>query len=141
MNLIDKRMLWHACCQGLYSLRETSFQFTAAYVGLFQHHRYTLLVTFAGMTVLYAYYGLSCAKGNVQKSNQDRSTKYVKHLCDGKNSCSGYVHTSILTDPYHGCEKDFLVVAQCPGGEIISSHLTPEAQGKTFRLTCQCQCA
>ena len=113
------------------------------YCGLFQHRRYILccLHIYAGMTVLYAYYGLSCANGDVQKSNQDRTTSYAKHLCDRKNSCSGYVHTSIITDPYYGCEKDFLVVAQCPGGEIISSHLTPEAQGKTFRLTCQCQCA
>ena len=90
--------------------------------------------------MLYAYYGLSCAGGNLRKSVQEKSTNYAKKLCDGKASCRGLVHTSFLTDPYGGCQKDFIVVAQCPSGGIISSHVTKEAQGKHFSLSCQCKC-
>ena len=48
---------------------------------------------------------------------------------------------SVLTDPYFGCRKDFLVVAECANGKIISNLVTPEAQGKDFSLQCQsCTC-
>ena len=39
------------------------------------------------------------------KTVVDRSTNWEKGLCDGKNLCSGTVHTSVLTDPYSGCTK------------------------------------
>ena len=32
---------------------------------------------FTGMEILYAYYGVSCANGNLRKNNQQRSTGYV----------------------------------------------------------------
>lgn len=89
----------------------------------------------AGMNVLYAYYGASCAS-QIILGNQIRSTNWVKSLCDGNNSCTGRVHTSVLTDPYYGCSKDFIAVAQCPGGQIISNLVTREAQGKYFHLQC-----
>ena len=97
-------------------------------------------VAVTGMTVLYAYYGISCAS-HIEPNVLDRSTKWAKSICDGKNSCSGTVHTSVLTDPYFGCGKDFLVVAECANGKIISNLVTPEAQGKDFSLQCQsCTC-
>ena len=88
-----------------------------------------------GMKVIYAYYGISCANGDLKQFNQDRSTKWATRLCNGKNSCSGRVHTSVLTDPYGGCRKDFLVVAEC-NGKIIANQVTREAQGKKFYLAC-----
>lgn len=94
---------------------------------------------FAGMTVLYAYYGISCTS-QIQQNVLDITTNWAKGLCDGNNSCSGTVHTSVLTDPYPGCQKDFLVVAQCEGGNIISNLVTREAQGKQFSLQCPTQC-
>lgn len=91
------------------------------------------------MTVLYAYYGISCAS-QIRQNVLDITTNWAKGLCDGKKSCSGTVHTSVLTDPYGGCKKDFLVVAQCEGGNIISNLVTREAQGKQFSLRCPTQC-
>ena len=83
----------------------TSFHFITVYVVDYFNIADIYFVAYAGMTVLYAYYGLSCANGDVRKSYQDRTTRYAKNLCDGKNSCSGYIHTSIITDPYYGCRK------------------------------------
>ena len=88
------------------------------------------------MKVVFAYYGISCANGDLKQANQDRSTKWAAGLCDGKNECKGMVHTSVLTDPYYGCRKDFLVVAECDNGKIIADLVSPEAQGKEFSLTC-----
>ena len=95
------------------------------------------LTLYVGMEVLYAYYGISCAR-TIRSDVQVRSTNWVKGLCNGKTSCSGRVHTSILTDPYGGCAKDFLVVAKCGNGKIISNLVTKEAQGKSFSLKCPC---
>ena len=103
-----------------------------------QLSRYVII---AGMTVQYAYYGISCTS-QIKQNVVDRSTNWAKGLCDGKNSCSGTVHTSVLTDPYLGCAKDFIVVAECANGKIISNLVKPEAQGKQFSLecpTCTCQ--
>ena len=92
---------------------------------------------YIGIKILYAYYGLSCARGVLRKNVQVRSTAYAKRKCEGKQSCRALVHTRFLTDPYRGCAKDFIVVASCKNGaEIISSHVTREAQGKHFSLKC-----
>ena len=99
-----------------------------------------MFISIAGMTVLYAYYGISCTS-QIEQDVLDTSTNWAKGICDGKDSCTGMVHTSVLTDPYPGCGKDFLVVAQCADGKIISNLVTPEAQGKQFSLQCQtCTC-
>ena len=95
------------------------------------------IFNFAGMTILYAYYGISCAS-HIDVQNQIRSTNWARSLCDGRNSCSGRVHTSVLTDPYFGCSKDFLVIARCANGLLVSNLVTPEAQGKDFSLVCPC---
>ena len=79
------------------------------------------------MTVKFAYYGVSCANGVLNEATQNRTTTWVASLCDGVSSCSGYVHTSILTDPYGGCRKDFLAVAECNDGSIIADLLRGEA--------------
>ena len=72
------------------------------------------------------------------KANQDRSTDWAAGLCNGKISCSGKVHTSVLTDPYHGCAKDFVVVALCAAddGKVIADFVQKEAQGRDFSLSC-----
>ena len=88
------------------------------------------------MTVKFAYYGVSCAHGILNKDTQDRTTTWVGSLCNGKSSCSGYVHTSVISDPYIGCSKDFLAVAECSDGSVITDLLRSEAQGRTFHLAC-----
>ena len=88
------------------------------------------------MVVSYAYYGVSCANGKHVKANQDRSTSWAAEICDGKVSCSGRVHKSVLMDPYRGCAKDFVVVAQCADGKVIADLVQREAQGRTFSLSC-----
>ena len=88
------------------------------------------------MTVKFAYYGVSCANGDLNEATQDRTTSWVASLCDGRKSCSGHVHTSVLTDPYGGCPKDFLAVAECSDGSIVADLLRKEAQGRTFHLAC-----
>ena len=89
------------------------------------------------MKVLFAYYGLSCAKGDIKADNQHRSTKWAAKLCNGKNYCQLRVHNSVLTDPYVGCPKDFIVVAQCPNGKIIAKAVPPVA-GEGQRITLFC---
>ena len=89
------------------------------------------------MTVKFAYYGVSCANGVLKKATEKRTTNWVASLCNGRSSCSGYVHTSVLGDPYGGCRKDFLAVAECSDGSVITDLLKPEAQGRTFRLACK----
>ena len=84
---------------------------------------------------MYAYYGISCTT-QIETSVLERSTNWAKSLCDGQSDCTGYVHTSVLSDPYVGCQKNFLVVARCTDGKIISDLVTPEAQGKDFSLQC-----
>ena len=89
------------------------------------------------MRVLYAYYGLSCADSDIWPSaNQRISTDWVSSVCNGKTSCSGLVSVSVLRDPYYGCHKDFVAVAVCGGGRIISTHVPPEADGHYFSLAC-----
>ena len=87
------------------------------------------------MKVQYAYYGVSCANENLVNANQDRSTKWAAGICDGKLSCSGTVSANILTDPYRGCRKDFIVVAQC-ADKIITDLVPREADGRVFSLSC-----
>ena len=88
------------------------------------------------MKVLFAYYGLSCANGEIREDVKDRSTDWVAKLCDGKSVCKGTVHTSVLTDPYGGCAKDFFAVAQCEDGRIITNLVRSEAQNREFSLAC-----
>ena len=94
-------------------------------------------MNFAGtIKILYAYYGVSCANGNHVKAVQDRSTSWAARICNGKTTCRGMVHTRYLTDPYRGCAKDFIVVAQCAQGKVIANLVPREAQGKYFSLSC-----
>ena len=88
------------------------------------------------MRVIFAYYGVSCANGDVRHGVQFTSTNWAKSLCDGKNYCSGTVHTSSLGDPYRGCHKDFVVVAECRNGQVVADFVKGEAQGSTFSLAC-----
>ena len=90
------------------------------------------------MRVIYAYYGVSCAKGNLQKKVQQISTNWAGRLCNGKTKCSGRVshHRNALTDPYYGCGKDFIVVAKCSNGKIIADLVRKEASGRHFSLDC-----
>lgn len=130
MITIGKSRVWlyiHNYCSNMH-----------AYAAIMAHSTVTCFIyVTVGMKVLYAYYGISCAS-NIDHANQDRTTDWAKGLCDGKVSCSGRVHTSVLTDPYPGCAKDFLVVAECANGKIISNLVTREAQGKDFSLQCPC---
>ena len=86
------------------------------------------------MRVLFAYYGLSCTNG--QSTNQQRSTNWVAGLCNGKTTCSGVVSVSVLTDPYYGCHKDFLAIAECDYGRIVAAYVPSEADGRQFILKC-----
>ena len=88
------------------------------------------------MKVVYAYYGVSCAKGNNEKTNQIRSTDWAAGICNGKVSCSGRINTSVLTDPYFLCKKDFVVVALCADGKVVADIVQSEAQGRDFFLSC-----
>lgn len=94
------------------------------------------VIIFTGMRTVFAYYGVSCANGNLVLPNQFLSTHWVSTLCNGKTSCSGTVHTSILLDPYYGCQKDFIAVAECPDGRIIADLVQKEAQNRNFFLSC-----
>ena len=90
--------------------------------------------------MIYAYYGVSCANGNLQKKNQQFSTNWAGRLCNGKTKCSGRVsHLRIaFMDPYYGCQKDFIVVAKCSNGKIIADLVKrpAEASGRRFYLDC-----
>ena len=80
-------------------------------------YKQLIIISIAGMTVLYAYYGISCTS-QIEQDVLDTSTGWARGISDGKDSCTGMVHTSVLTDPYPGCGKDFLVVAECAEGKI-----------------------
>ena len=88
-----------------------------------------------GMTVHFAYYGLTCTS-HLNPSVTRISTNWAKQQCDGRMSCSGAISVFGLTDPYPGCRKDFLVVAGCPNGHVLANHLSSEAHGKLFSLSC-----
>ena len=91
------------------------------------------------MKVIYAYYGLACARGKLRDDNQRRSTQWAARLCNGKTSCTGRVHNSVLTDPYGGCPKDFIIVAKCSNGKIIAGAVPPvPGEGQRISLSC-CQ--
>ncbi len=91
-----------------------------------------------GMTVHFAYYGLNCAAYEYGLNNhaQHSSTNWAKSLCDGKNSCHGTVSYYVISDQYYECNKDFLVIAECPNGHIITSYVPMSADWKTFSLRC-----
>ncbi len=99
------------------------------------YNYYTSPLSGVGMTVRFAYYGATCTNGPDSKVEYT-STKWVKSLCEGKTSCSGTVSTDVLTDPYPGCQKNFIAFAKCPDGHFIRDSLSKEAQGKTFHLQC-----
>lgn len=89
------------------------------------------------INVKFGYYGLSCARGVLRKSNIRRSTRWIARLCNGKTSCRGRVHNSVLTDPYRGCPKDFIVVAQCSDGRIIANAVRAKpGEGQWISLSC-----
>ena len=67
------------------------------------------------MRVLFAYYGVSCAKGNLRKSVQRLSTKWAARLCNGKTKCGGRVTNSNLMSG--GCLKDYYNVYRC--GKVL----------------------
>ncbi len=87
------------------------------------------------MKVIFAYYGMSCTD-HLNSYSKYLTTNWAKSVCDGKLQCTGYVHYSIITDPYFGCPKDFLVVAECPNGHVISDYINEPADGKYFSLKC-----
>ena len=91
------------------------------------------------MRILFAYYGLSCAKRNNLKFDvQCKWTRWARDECLGKSTCTSdkVTYTSSLGDPYPYCNKDFLVVAECPDGEIIADYISPSADFKKFTLSC-----
>lgn len=88
------------------------------------------------MKVIFAYYGLSCASHGLQQSNQYRTTKWAQGLCDGKDHCTGVISRAIITDPYYGCSKDFLIIARCSNGQIIADLVPKSADDKSFSLAC-----
>ena len=89
------------------------------------------------MTVKFAYYGLACSKGVLKESNQKRSTQWIASLCNGKHSCQGRVHNSVLTDPFPGCPKDFIVVAECSNGKVIAEAVPRKGgEGQKISLAC-----
>ena len=93
------------------------------------------------MKVKFAYHGVSCANGDLNDANQHRSTQWAAGSLasqgHGKTSCQGRVHNSVLTDPYPACPKDFIVVAECDNGEIISEAVPAVAgEGQQIALSC-----
>ncbi len=90
------------------------------------------------MTVHFAYYGLNCAayKYGLNNHAQHSSTNWAKSLCDGKNYCRGTVSYNIISDEYYKCDKDFLVIAECPDGHIITNYVSKPADWKRFSLSC-----
>ena len=95
------------------------------------------MISHTVIKVEFAYYGLSCAKGILKKGNQYRSTNWISRLCNGRSYCSGRVHNSVLTDPYYGCPKDFLVVARCSNGRVIVKSVAARGgEGQIISLSC-----
>ncbi len=92
-------------------------------------------LVYIGMTVQFAYFGASCTD-HFSFHVKHISTDWAKRQCDGTTSCSGTVSLHVLTDPYYGCEKDFIVVAECPNGHVVADYLSKAAEGKTFSLRC-----
>ena len=85
------------------------------------------------MKVKFAYYGVNCANFNLRKDVQDRSTQWVARMCNGKSSCQGRVHNGALTDPYRGCHKHFIAVAECSNGQVIAKLVR---EGHSLSLSC-----
>jgi hypothetical protein len=98
---------------------------------LLHHSAHNLI----GMEVLFAYYGVSCAGGQLRWAVQDRSTRWAAKLCNGKTSCNGMVNTGDLTDPYYGCGKDFIIIAAC-NDNVVAALVRPEANQQRFHLAC-----
>ncbi len=88
------------------------------------------------MIVQFAYYGLRCIPNLDPIVIQDTVTDWAKDQCDGSMSCTGLVSVGTLGDPYRGCSKEFLVVAECPNGLVVADLLENEAHTKTFSLAC-----
>jgi|GEM_PF-2105151 len=80
--------------------------------------------------VTSATYGGSCKapKGNV--------TKALQTACNGKASCQYTVSDSVLGDPAHGCQSDFVVEWTCGAGPGGSASLPAEANGNKVSLVC-----
>jgi hypothetical protein len=82
------------------------------------------------ISVTSATYGGSCKapKGNV--------TQALQTACNGKASCQYTVSDSVLGDPAHGCQSDFLVEWTCGTGPGSSASLPAEANGNKVNLVC-----
>ena len=90
------------------------------------------------MTVVYAYYGASCANGHLRKDVEYRSIDWVARQCNGKNWCRAKVTNENLDiDPYRGCPKDFFVVAKCSNGKFIGGAVKAVGgEGQRFVMHC-----
>ena len=90
------------------------------------------------MQVLFAYYGVSCAKGHLRKHVETLSTNYAKRCCNGRSRCTGVVtNRNLRNDPYGGCPKDYIVVAKCSNGKIIYDAVKAvPGEGQRFSLAC-----
>ncbi len=86
------------------------------------------------MIVHFAYFGLNCIPDLDPIVIQDTVTDWAKGQCDGRMSCSGLVSIRTIGDPYGGCAKNFLVVAECPNGLVVADLL--EIEEETFSLAC-----
>lgn len=88
--------------------------------------------------MLFAYYGVSCAKGKLRKSVQRLSTNWASRQCNGRRQCTAKVtNGNLRSDPYRGCPKDFIVVAKCPNGKIIADSVKAVVnEGQKFSLDC-----
>ena len=88
--------------------------------------------------MIYAYYGVSCARGNLRKSVQSLSTNWASRQCNGKIRCRARVtNGNLRSDPYGGCPKDFIVVAKCPNRKIVADSVKAvPGEGQTFSLNC-----
>jgi hypothetical protein len=88
------------------------------------------------MEVVFAYYGVSCADHKLTINNLYESTEFAATECDKKAVCSGIVNMDVLGDPYPKCNKDFIVVAVCTNGNVVSERVSPPADNEEFHLTC-----
>ena len=85
------------------------------------------------MVVIFAYYGVRCRDDDLRADVQVSSTAYAAGRCDGRSYCNGFVHNAVLSDPYPGCLKDFIVVARCSTGAVIADMAN---ERKFFELSC-----
>lgn len=83
-----------------------------------------------GMRIQSATYGGNCGAqyGNVTWSVQNR--------CNGSVNCQYTVNVNEIGDPAYGCAKDFNIEYRCPNGQMKTSYLSGETNGKTLYMQC-----